>query len=118
MSRSIPQIIYLLVISLLINFGGWTFNTEAVADVWFDEPHYAVGADVQHSATSQPFPDKSKSPTILCNQWCHIVGHFIAIMKPAVVATPEFATVYSRSPASTYPLYFPDGRFRPPRLHS
>lgn len=117
-SAGLHGVIYLLVITLLINFGGWTFNKEAVADVWLDEQHCIVGAAAEHSAASQPVPAKSKSPAIICNQWCHIVGHFIAIVTPTVAATPEFATAYSRNPASVYPLYFPDGRFRPPRLHS
>lgn len=116
MDRSIHQTIYLLVITLVINFGGWTFNKEAVADVWFDEQH-CMAVDDGH-ASAQAVEYKIASPEIMCNHWCHIVGHFVGLFSQGTPVTPEFANEYSIQRSFAIQFYFPDDHFRPPRFLS
>lgn len=116
MDRSIHQTIYLLLITLVINFGGWTFNQEAVADVWFDEQS-CMAVDDGH-ASVETEDHKTVSSKIRCNHWCHIVGHFVGLFSQGASVTPEFTNEYSIQRSFTIQSYFPDGRFRPPRLLS
>ena len=51
-------------ITLVINAGGWTFNKEAVADVWFDEQR-SMAMDIDHSPTEYP----CANPCITGTQW-------------------------------------------------
>ena len=71
--KLIRQSIYFLLITLVINAGGWTFNKEAVADVLFDEQYcQAVGDD---RSSAEPEDTKTVSSKIPCNHWCHTIGH-------------------------------------------
>ncbi|WP_124949081.1 hypothetical protein [Sulfuriferula thiophila] len=116
MDRSIHQTVYLLVITLVINFGGWTFNKAAVADVWFDEQH-SIAVDDGH-ASAEFKVHKTASPEIMCNHWCHIVGHFVGLFSQSALVTSEFANEYSTQRSFVIKFHSPDGRFRPPRLLS
>ena len=116
MSTFFRQTIYFLVITFVINAVGWTFNKEAVADVWFNE-QYCQAKDEAHSSAEleDPSNDSSKSP---CNHWCYIVGHFIGLLSPMEFITLEFANTYAIQQSSTIQFFAPDGRFRPPQLLS
>lgn len=46
MKKFLRQSIYFLMLTLACNAVGWTFNSEAVADVWFEaQINLAVAAD-------------------------------------------------------------------------
>ncbi|MEW6590295.1 MAG: hypothetical protein AB1418_04590 [Pseudomonadota bacterium] len=110
------RIVYLLVITLAINFGGWTFNTEAVADmVLNDRQCMASGSDPSFTQSDSGKADSAQTP---CNYWCHAVGNFMGLPRHWVPAFPEATngqipyTFLVIAPSS------PDGRFRPPRRSS
>ena len=118
MNRLIRRTVYLLMITLVINDGGWTFNKEAVADVWFDEQRsLAAAMDIDHSPTESDAA-KVVSPKIPCNHWCHAVGHFVGIfflhstLLTEVVG--DYFIVYKQSPLPS----LPESHYRPPRLLS
>jgi hypothetical protein len=110
------RIIYFLMITLVINAGGWTFNQEAVADVWFAEQRN-MALDIDHSPTESDGA-QAVSPKTPCNHWCHAVGHFIGLFSHWALITHEFANGYSAQQSLTILLSSPDGRFRPPRFLS
>ena len=116
MTHSVRRTIYLLVITLVINLGGWTFNKEVWADVLLDELQSISSSGVQSSALSGE--DKSTPSEAVCNHWCHAIGHFIGLFSHLNPVTPEFSNGYSaqQSPFIQFPS--PDGPFRPPRLLS
>lgn len=108
--------IYLLIITLVINTIGWTFNNEAIADVWFNDQacqsaQAADATDQQQAFNKMP----AKSP---CNHWCYTVGHFLGLLSPVQFNTLEFATAYLNPQPDTIQFSAPDGRFRPPQHHS
>jgi hypothetical protein len=116
MGKLIRRTIYFLMITLVINAGGWTFNKEAVADVWFDEQR-SVTMDVDHSplGANSAQADSHKTP---CNHWCHAVGHFVGLLNHSVSVIPEFAQGYPAQYSLIIQSSSPDGNFRPPRLLS
>ena len=113
MDKLIRQTIYFLVITLVINAGGWTFNKEAVADVWFGEQR-SLAVDDGHSSTGHE-DLKAVSSQSPCNHWCHAVGHFMGLLGQSVSATPEFSNEYSVQQFLAIQPSSPDGLFRPPR---
>lgn len=116
MGKLFRQTIYFLVITLVINAGGWTFNKEAIADVLFDEQHCQTVDDDHSSAEPEDHNTvSSKSP---CNHWCYNVGSFIGLLSQSALVMPEFSNEYSIQQSFAIHFYFPDGRFRPPRLLS
>jgi hypothetical protein len=116
MNGILHQTIYFLVFTLVINAGGWTFNKEAVADVLFDGQHCQTGDDDHFSTGSEVHNTaSSKSP---CNHWCYNVGNFIGLLSPGALVMPEFSNEHFIQQSFTIHFYFPDGRFRPPRLLS
>ncbi len=108
--------IYFLVITFVINAVGWTFNKEAIADVWFDEQHCQAKDEGNFSAL--PGDHNTVSSTNPCNHWCYTVGNFIGLLSPLGFMTQEFANTYAIQQSSTIQFFTPDGRFRPPRLLS
>jgi len=116
MDKLIRQTIYFLVITLVINAGGWTFNKEAVADVWFGEQR-SLAVDDGHSSTGHE-DLKAVSSQSPCNHWCHAVGHFMGLLSQSAPVTPGFTNEFSIQQFPAIHFYFPDGRFRPPRLLS
>ena len=92
--RTTRRIVQLLLITLVINAGGWTFNKEAVADVWFDEQR------------SQAVSDGHSSIVII----------FSCFYKQ--IFFPKFADQYFIQQPLTIQFLSPEERFRPPRLLS
>ncbi|MFA6202658.1 MAG: hypothetical protein WC710_05655 [Gallionella sp.] len=117
MGRLIRQAIYFLMITLVINAGGWTFNKEAVADVWFDEQRSLAMEDHYSSSESQGV-NADVSPQSPCNHWCHAAVHFMGLLSQSTPVMPEFVNEYSIQQSKTVQLSSPDGLFRPPRLFS
>ena len=116
MSNFARRVIYLLVITLVVNVGGWTFNTEALADVLLGDQETVLVKSVQASDPSEA--GNLAAPEEPCNHWCHAVGHFIGLLSPMGFITLEFANAYATQQSSTIQFSAPDGRFRPPRLLS
>lgn len=114
--KLIRQSIYFLLITLVINAAGWTFNQEAVADVWFDDQQNCAVADENGTDTAEITQSVShKNP---CNHWCHVIGHFVGLHSQSAAVTPVFASEYSNQHSIAIQFYSPDSRFRPPRFLS
>ena len=116
MGKLFRHTVYFLVITFVINAVGWTFNKEAVADMWFDE-QYCQAKDEDHFS-AEPEDLNTVSPESPCNHWCYTVGHFIGLFRPMGFITLEFANAYATPQSSTIQFSAPDGRFRPPRILS
>lgn len=115
-TRTARRIVQFMLITLVINMGGWTFNKEAVADVWFDE-QLSQAVDDEYSSIGHE-DIQVVSPQSHCNHWCHAVVHFMGLLSQSVPVTPEFANEFSIQHLPTIQLQIPDSRFRPPRLLS
>ncbi len=114
----VRRFLYFLLVTLLINVGGWTFNRDAVADAFFFEQETAVAGAVQPSlqaARHHGEPLKDKAP---CNHWCHAVGHFLGLFGPALTLSLKPVADYSPQISRFIPEPTPEGRFRPPQLIS
>lgn len=116
MNRLIRRTVYLLVITLVINVGGWTFNKEAVADMWFDEQQ-SIASGSQQSFTKSDAA-KADSAQIPCNHWCHAFGHFVGLHSHWAPIFSEFTNDQIPYTSLVIDPSSPDGRFRPPRLIS
>lgn len=113
MATSIRRIVQLLLITLLVNAGGWTFNGAAVADVFLQETQQ------NDAAAAQAGEPESCTTKAVCNHWCHAVGHFIGLFPPPLGIIPAVATGdrFAAKRLIILPL-LPAGHFRPPRLLS
>lgn len=116
MKSFLRQAVYFLMLTLASNAVGWTFNNEAVADVWFDELR-SVEVDVEHTS-SDPEYVKAVSHESKCNHWCHAVGQLMGLLGKSIIVTPEFADNYFIQHSLPNQLLAPDSHFRPPRFTS
>ena len=117
MSAAFRRIVQFLLITLVINAGGWTFNREAVADSFYMEASQTALADDELYA-EQSGDGKTSFNGAVCNHWCHAVDHFVGIfpLHPILqAATPDDYFVFLRT--IVLPS-LPEGRYRPPRLFS
>ncbi|MFZ5524621.1 MAG: hypothetical protein ACOY9D_11160, partial [Pseudomonadota bacterium] len=112
-TRAARRIVQFMLFTLVINMGGWTFNKDAVADVWFDEQRSLI-VEAEHTSTGHEAP-QTVSHQHICNHWCHAVGHFMGLLGQSVSATPEFSNEYSVQQFLAIQPSSPDGLFRPPR---
>ncbi len=113
MSATARRIVQFLLITLVIN-AGWTFNKEAVADVWFDEQR-SLAATIAHFS-AEPGSFKNISPQSPCNHWCHAVGHFMGIFLQHQIPLAEIAYDYFIVRKSLHLPFLSEGHYRPPRL--
>lgn len=107
------RFILFLIVTLLANAGGWTFNGEAMADVLRDAEQMTTDfVQPDHGATPQ---DKAATP---CNHWCHAIGHFVGLPSAwqviFVPASGQKISIPSRQKISAQS----DGLYRPPRFCS
>lgn len=112
------RLLYFLLVTLLINAGGWTFNRDAVADAFFAgrETVSAEGAQPSHQAGDyQRDPLKTK---VHCNHWCHEAGHFLGLFGQAPSLSPKPVAGFPPQISRFIPEPAPEGLFRPPRLIS
>ena len=111
------RFLYFLLITLLVNAGGWTFNREAVADVLFGAQETAAAAEWQHAPATSHFPGepiKAKTP---CNHWCHADGHLGLFGLALTLSSKPIESDFS--PISRVMLEpVPEDFFRPPRFLS
>ena len=117
MSAAFRRIVQLLLITLVINAGGWTFNREAVADAFYAEASQTALADDESSA-EQSSDGKTSVKGVVCNHWCHAGDHFVGIFSLHPALLTEATGDYFVGKRSIVPPALPEGRYRPPRLFS
>jgi len=118
MPASIRRIVQLLVVTLVINAGGWTFNREAVADVLFAEQDTVSAGTGEVIPASGHYHGEDLHTKVPCNHWCHAVGHFLGLFGQVPALSFEPATCYPAQISLFIPVSTSEGRFRPPRLIS
>lgn len=116
MSGIIRRTIYFLVVTLVINAGGWTFNREAMADAFLDELQTVQADDA--ATTAQPGEGKTDVKGIACNHWCHAVDHFVGILSLQPILPMKITGDYFVSKRFIVLPSLPEGLYRPPRLFS
>lgn len=104
---------YFLLLTLVSNMVGWTFNKDAVADVWFNEQASVAAADSAPLSAEHAVGDASSPHP--CNHWCHAIGHFMGLPSQSSFVIPEYLGEYSIQPQVALRPSFPDNLFRPPR---
>lgn len=114
---ALRRFLHFLLISLLVNAGGWTFNRDAVADVFFVGEETILAGTAQSAQAGQPHADplKAKAP---CNHWCHAEGHFLGLFGQASTFSSKRIAGYSSQISRFIPEPSPEDLFRPPRLLS
>ena len=112
MLSELRRVIFFLIVTLLVNTGGWTFNGEAMADVLRDAQQTAADfAQSDHGATPG---DKEATP---CNYWCYAIGHFVGLPSVwQVTLAPTGGEQISIPPHQKITAQS-DELFRPPRFH-
>ena len=114
MSHFFRQTIYFLVFTFVFNAMGWTFNKEAVADIWLNDLQCE-----SKDGLSAKHPDLNTIPSESpCNHWCNTISHLIGLHSDTGFITLEFSNTYARLLPSRIQFFAPDGRFRPPRILS
>lgn len=117
MSVTFRRIVQFLLITLVINGGGWTFNRAAVADAFLMDASPTALAD-DESSTEQSSDGKTSLNGVVCNHWCHAVDHFVGIFPLHPILQTEAAGDYFVFLRSIVPPSLPEGHYRPPRLFS
>lgn len=115
MKKFLRQSIYFLMLTLMSNAVGWTFNEEAVTDVWFEaQINSAIVAD---QASDEHVGGNTASHQGQCNHWCHAVGHFMGLPSQSTFAITEHFGEYAIQAPVTVQSSSPDDLFRPPRAN-
>ena len=117
MSAPFRRFVQFLLITLVINAGGWTFNLEAVADVFLMEASPMTLVD-DESFTEQSGDGKTSLNGVVCNHWCHAVHHFVGIFPLHPILQMEASGDYFVFLRNIALSYLPEGQYRPPRLFS
>ncbi len=116
---AVRRLLYFLLVTLLINAGGWTFNREAVADALFAGQEIVPTGTMQpslHAGHGQGESLKDKAP---CNHWCHEAAHFLGLFGQAPTSpSSKPIAVYFSQVSRFIPEPAQEGLFRPPRLIS
>jgi hypothetical protein len=113
------RLLYFLLVTLLINAGGWTFNRDAVADAFFASPESSPAGLVQPSLQAgHDGQGESPKAKAACTHWCHEVGHFLALFSQAPTVSSKPVEGYASHLSRFIPEPAPEGLFRPPRLIS
>lgn len=112
------RLLYFLLVTLLINAGGWTFNREAVADAFFAGQDAVPAGMMQPSLQTGHGHGESPKAKVPCNHWCHEAGHFLGLFGQAPSLSPKLFAGYSPQISRFIPEPAPEGLFRPPQLIS
>ncbi|MBA3024348.1 MAG: hypothetical protein KKG03_05445 [Gammaproteobacteria bacterium] len=113
MKKYLRQSIYVLMLTLVSNAVGWTFNSEAVADVWFEaQVNSSVVAELD---SDEHADDKAVAHQGQCNHWCHAIGHFMGLTSQLAFVIPDYFGEYTVQLPVTVRSSSPDQLFRPPR---
>lgn len=117
-SAAVRRILYFLLVTLLTNASGWTFNREAIADVFFASQEVISAATEQlplHTSADHGAPANAKAP---CNHWCHALSHFLGLFDQATCLCFRSITAYFPQLSSLILNPTSEDHFRPPRLLS
>ncbi len=120
MSAAFRRIVHLLLITLVVNASGWTFNREAVADTLQDALQIASQTTQTDDAATaaQPAEGQPDIKGVVCNHWCHAVDHLVGIFSLHPTLLMEATNAYSVSKPSILHPSLPEGLYRPPRIFS
>ncbi|HEX7970839.1 MAG TPA: hypothetical protein VF501_01265, partial [Thiobacillus sp.] len=111
------RFLYFLLVTLLINAGGWTFNREAVADALF-AGHQSVPAEAAAQSVQTPRHHGELPGKAHCNHWCHAEGHLLGLFGQMPGVSSECVATLSPQISRFIPEPDFEGLFRPPRLLS
>ncbi|MHB1077347.1 hypothetical protein [Thiobacillus sp.] len=114
MSAAFRRIVQLLLVTLVINAGGWTFSREAVADAFLGQTTQTDDA----ATAAQPGEGKPDIKGVVCSHWCHAVDHFAGIFYLLPPLLMEASNAYFICKRLIAPPALPEGLYRPPRLFS
>ncbi|MDA8127144.1 MAG: hypothetical protein M0Z73_00390 [Betaproteobacteria bacterium] len=117
-SAATRRLLVFLLVTLLINAGGWTFNREAVADAFFAGQQSSPAGLVQPSLQAGHGQGESPKAKAACTHWCHEAGHFLGLFGQAPTLTSKPVEGYFSHLSRFIPEPAPEGLFRPPRLIS
>lgn len=113
------RLLYFLLVTLLINAGGWTFNRDAVADALFaGQDTVPAGKIVQPSLQTGHGQGESPKAKAVCTHWCHEAAHFLGLFGQAPSLSSKPVEGYLSQISRFIPEPAPEGLFRPPRLIS
>ncbi|MBI5006046.1 MAG: hypothetical protein HZB95_02865 [Nitrosomonadales bacterium] len=112
MKKFLRQIVYFLMLTLASNAGGWTFNKEAVTDVWFEDQRAVTMDDGCVSVAHEEAKAFTPHP---CNHWCHAVAHFMGLPSQMTFVIPVNLGEKFALPQVALQSHSPDELFRPPR---
>lgn len=105
---------YVVLVALLVNSAGWTFNSEVLEDV--NSGELIAVAQITDNATDASLK-QTKVVKGNCNHGCHAVNHLLGqVSHPLTVAvltgtTPPVAHIFS-----AFLSRAPNAQFRPPRV--
>ena len=101
-----------LLITLVINTAGWTFNKDALADTLFSEMNSIAEECKVHSSV----PDTPKSiKTHTCNHWCHAGANLPGMTTQLIFFMPRFPEGFTALHFANLQHFSPENLFRPPR---
>ena len=115
---AVRRLLYFLLVTLLINAGGWTFNREAVVDAFFAGQESVPAGMGQPSLQAGHGQGESPKAKAACTHWCHEAGHFLGLFGQAPTLSSKPVEGYFSSPSRFIPEPAHEGLFRPPRLVS
>lgn len=108
--------LYLLLVALVVNAAGWTFNAEVLEEPGSGE------RTVLAQSTDGALPADGDTPTTAkgtCNHGCHAVNHLLGqISCPLVVAAMIGAVPLVAELSSAFLSRALGAQFRPPRFAS
>lgn len=113
MRKFLRQTVYFLLLTLVSNAVGWTFNQEAVADVLFEQQ--CVGVANADQIADQHDDSSTSAHQDTCNHWCHALGHFMGLIRQTDFVLPELIDGTTHSLQTTLLSYSFNDLFRPPR---
>ncbi|MFZ2161098.1 MAG: hypothetical protein WAW02_02665 [Sideroxyarcus sp.] len=113
MRKLLRQTVYLLLLTLMSNAVGWTFNQEAIAAPLFGEQRASVASADQPADRHDD--SCSGEHQHACNHWCHAAGHFMGLTSQAVFVLPELVDIPVPSLQTTLLSHSSNDLYRPPR---
>ena len=112
------RLLVFLLVTLLINAGGWTFNRDAVADAFFAGLESSPAGLVQPSLQAGHGQGESPKAKVACIHWCHEAGHFLGLFGQVPALSSKPVEGYASHLSRFIPEPAHEGLFRPPRLVS
>ena len=112
------RLLVFLLVTLLINACGWTFNRDAVADALFAGQESSPAGLVRPSLQAEHGQGESPKAKAACTHWCHEAAHFLGLFGQASTLSSKPIAGYSSQISRFIPEPARESLFRPPRLLS